>query len=140
MSWYAAHLIMYFKRKKGTQKRFLVWENVVLVRANSSDEAYEKAEKRGRQEEIFDGTDRIGGHPSTCIFAGVRKVTLCQDQDSRPTDGTEVTYIEMSVRSEAAVKKLAAGKTVTVEIVDPFPDDDVVSVGDVPSLRTRTGS
>ena len=66
----------------------------------------------------------IGGHPSRQIFAGVRKVTLCVDEHSRPTDGTEVTYNEMTLESAAAIKKLAAGKPVDVRLVDPFPEDD----------------
>ena len=125
MSWYAAHLILYFKRRKGPQSRFLVWENIVLIRANSSDQAYEKAEERGRQEEaIDDETLAIGGHPARLVFAGVRKVTLCQDEHARPADGSEISYNELLLRSETAIKKLVAGETVTVEVVSPFPADD----------------
>ena len=121
MSWYAAHLILYFKRRKGPQSRFLVWENIVLIRANSSDEAYEKAEERGRQEEaVDDETMTIGGHPSRLVFAGVRKVTLCQDENSRPADGSEVSYNEMVLRTETAIKKLAAGEASAVELLSPF--------------------
>jgi Domain of unknown function (DUF4288) len=141
MSWYAAHLIVYFKRRKGPQKRFLVWENIVLIRAKSSDEAYEKAEQLGREEDaVDDATLRIGGHPSRLVFAGVRKVTLCQDEDSRPNDGSEVSYNEWGVRSEAAIKKLVAGKTVAVEILDPFPDEDVLTAHEQASRPRKTGS
>lgn len=125
MKWYAAHLIMYFKRKRGRQKRFLVWENIVLIRAKSSDEAYEKAERIGRDDEAMsNGHTTIGGHPSRMIFAGVRKVTLCVDPDDRPTDGTEVSYNTLGVQSEAAIKKLVDGDSVMVEVLDPFPDDE----------------
>jgi hypothetical protein len=140
MSWYAAHLIVYFKRRKGPQKRFLVWENIVLIRAKSSDEAYEKAEQLGREDAaVDDKSTHIGGHPCRVVFAGVRKVTLCQDQDTRPTDGTEVSYNELVVRSEAAIEKLVAGKSVTAEIQDPFPDDALAESGPA-SLPGRTGS
>lgn len=126
MNWYAAHTIVYFKRRKGLQNRFLVWENIVLVRADSFDEAYDKAEKLGREEAaIDDETQTIGGHPSRMVFAGVRKVTLCQDWETRPTDGSEVTYNELVVRSEAAVRRLATGKTVRAEVLDPFPDEEL---------------
>jgi hypothetical protein len=132
---------MYFKRRKGSQKRFLVWENIVLIRAKTSDEAYEKAEQRGREEAVDDETTTIGGHPSRLIFAGVRKVTLCQDEDSRPTDGTEVSYNELVVRSETDIKKLVAGKSVAVEILDPFPEGREVADSDqATSLPGRTGS
>jgi hypothetical protein len=127
MSWYAAHLVMYFKRKRGPQRRFLVWENIVLVKAATSDEAYEKAERRGREEEAAsNGGTTIGGHPSRMIFAGVRKITTCEDENSRPNDGIEVTYNEFGVRSEAAIRELVDGKPVMVEMLDPFPDDEDV--------------
>jgi hypothetical protein len=130
MNWYAAHLILYFKRRKGSQTRFQVWENIVLIRADSSDEAYEKAEKRGHQEEaIDDETLTIGGHPSRLVFAGVRKVTLCQDEHARPTDGTEISYNELVLRSEAAIKKLVAGNTVPVEVLSPFRAEDAPVMG-----------
>jgi hypothetical protein len=141
MSWYAAHLIVYFKRKKGPQKRFLVWENIVLIRAKTSDEAYEKAEQLGQKEEASeDDTIRIGGHPCRLVFAGVRKVTLCENEDTRPSDGTEVTYNEWGVRSEAAIKKLVAGKTVALEILDPFPDDETLAPSEPTRLPRKTGS
>ncbi len=126
MKWYAAHIIMYFKRRKGPQKRFLVWENIVLIRAKSSDEAYEKAEEYGRQEAAVDDTNTtIGGHPSRGVFAGVRKVTLCQNENRRPMDGTEVSYIELCLKSEVAIKNLVDGKSVVVDVIDPFPDREV---------------
>jgi hypothetical protein len=116
---------MYFKRRQGPQKRFLVWENIVLIRADSSDDAYDKADQRGREEEaIDDETMTVGGRPSRMVFAGVRKITECADPETRPADGAEVTYNEMTVKSEAAIKKLAAGKAVSVEMRGPFPEEE----------------
>jgi hypothetical protein len=139
MNWYAAHLIMYFKRKRGRQKRFLVWENIVLVKAKSFEDAYEKAERIGRDDEAAnDDHTTIGGHPSRMIFAGVRKATLCVDPEDRPSDGTEVSYNTLGVHSEAAIKKLADGDAVMVEMLDPFPDDEpVVPVSENGAHRPR---
>jgi len=134
---------MYFKRRKGPQKRFLVWENIVLIKASSAEEAYDKAEQRGREEEaIDDDTQTIGGHPSRHVFAGVRKVTLCQDEHTRPTHGTEVTYNEMLIRSETAIKQFVDGKAVAVEVLSPFPEEEEKArdAASVPSsARRRTG-
>jgi uncharacterized protein DUF4288 len=141
MRWYAAHVIIYFKRKKGPQKRFLVWENIVLVRAKTSDEAWEKAERLGRLEESADdGTTRIDGHPCHLVFAGVRKVTECLDPENRPTDGTEVSYNELAVPSEAAVRRLVAGKKVVAEILNPFPEEEAVTETEPIVVSTRTGT
>jgi len=116
---------MYFKRRQGPQKRFLVWENIVLIRANSSDDAFDKAEQRGREEEaIDDETLTVGGHPSRMVFAGIRKLTACVDPETRPADGTEVTYNELMVKSEGIIKKLVAGKAAPVEILEPFPHEE----------------
>jgi hypothetical protein len=126
MAWYAAHIILFFRLKKGNQKRFPIWENIVLIHAQSEEEAFAKAEELGRQDAgDDDGSLRINEEPAELVFAGVRKLVLCQDQDRRPTDGTEVSYNEMEVRSEEAIHKLVAGEPVSVTIADVFPDSDL---------------
>jgi hypothetical protein len=123
MKWYAAHLVLYFKRKNRRQKSFPVWENIVLVRARNPDEAFAKADRRGREElQGDDGTIRWNGHPVEMVFAGVRKIVLCQDEHRRPADGTEVSYTEMVFSSEAAIRRLVDGDSVTVTIDDECPD------------------
>jgi hypothetical protein len=90
--WYAAHLVLYVKLKAGAQRPFPVWENIVLLRARSEEEALAKAEQRGRAEAgDDDGTFRWNGKPAEWVFAGVRKLTLCEDSEDRPGDGTEVS-------------------------------------------------
>lgn len=124
MNWYAAHLIEYFKYKKGRQRSFLVWENVVLVRAPSSEEAIAKAERIGRKEEaVNDESLRIGVHPAKRVFAGVRKVVLCVEPEKRPSNGTEVSYTQMILPSERLVHQLADGKDVSVTLDDRLLDD-----------------
>jgi Domain of unknown function (DUF4288) len=126
MKWYAAHVILYFKLLNRKQRRFRVWENIVLIRARDSDDAYAKAEEQGRQDAFDDPTLTWGGHPAQVIFAGVRKITLCVDPDTRPNHGTEISYNELEVQSEASIKSLVDGKSVMVEMLDPFPEDEDV--------------
>lgn len=122
MTWFAAHVVMYVKWKDGPQKRFPVWENVVLLKAESEDEAFDKAEQHGREGEgDDDGSFRWGGHPATWVFAGVRKLTACANADKRPNDGTEITYTELEVDSPEAVRKLVEGQAVSVRVKDRFP-------------------
>lgn len=128
MKWYAAHLIHYFKLRHRKQRSFRVWENIVLVRARDPDEAYEKAAERGRQEVAFDDESLTwGGQPAKMVFAGVRKVTSCVDEDKRPGDGTEITYIEMQLDSESAIRKLVNMRPVAVEIADAFPEEEPIA-------------
>ncbi len=115
MSWFAAHLVMYVKLKDRPQNRFAAWENIVLLKADSEDEAFEKAERRGREDEgDDDGSFRWGGQPATWVFAGVRKLTSCQDAEKRPGDGTEVSFLEMEFGSQEALEQFVAGESVAV--------------------------
>jgi hypothetical protein len=117
--WYAAHVIMYFKFKDGVQDSFTVYENIFLVEASSTDEGFQKA---ARFAEADEGDDHASltcdGRPATRTFAGIRKLVQVDggmaDLDDRPVDGAEVTYSVFEVKNEKALKRLVAGKAVTV--------------------------
>jgi hypothetical protein len=118
-NWYAAHLILYVKLKDHPQRHYPVWENILLLKARSEEEAFAKAETRGKEEEGDDGgTFRWAGKPARWVFAGVRKLTLCEDPERRPDDGTEVSYTELEVDSEQAVRKLVRGQSVGVTYLE----------------------
>jgi hypothetical protein len=98
-----------------------VWENIVLIKADSNDEAFAKANQRGLEEAgDEDGTFRWGGKPAEWVFAGVRKLTSCEDPERRPGDGTEVSFIEMVLDSEQEVHKLVQGEPVRLQYRDRF--------------------
>lgn len=48
MSWYSAHIVMFVELKTESQQRYPVWENVVLVKARTEEEAFKKAERYGK--------------------------------------------------------------------------------------------
>jgi hypothetical protein len=124
--WFAAHLVLYVQLKDQPQGRCTVWENIVLIKAASEEEAFEKAERRGRNESgDDDGTFRWNGKPARWVFAGVRKLTSCEDPDRRPDDGTEITYTEMQLESEESVRKLVQGDPVKIQYTDRFADEAV---------------
>lgn len=117
--WYAAHIVMYVRRKSKTPGKIPVWENIVLIKADSEEAAFAKAQERGKQDEgDDDGTFTWAGQPAEWVFAGVRKLTLCEDPEKRPTDGCEVSYTEMEVPSDQALRVFVEGKPVTVQITD----------------------
>jgi hypothetical protein len=121
MSWFAAHLVLYVKFKEQPQKRYPIWENIVLLQADSEEQAFAKAEQYGRAEEgDDDGSFRWGSQPAAWVFAGVRKLTACQDSEKRPSDGTEITYTEMEVNSLEAVAQLVEGRSVGVRLNEKF--------------------
>jgi hypothetical protein len=115
MTWYAAHLVLYVKFKKQPQDHVPFWENIVLIRAATEDEAFVKAEQRGRADEgDCDGTFRWGGKPAAWVFAGVRQLLRCADEQERPGDGTEITYNEMEVDSLEELRHFAEGEPAAV--------------------------
>jgi Domain of unknown function (DUF4288) len=116
--WYAAHVIMNVEFKDpADQTSYPLWENIVLVEADSDRAAWEQAERLGREDET-DGTDnfRWNGRPARWKFAGVRKVIECRsdEQDDRPVHGAEVSYSQMSVPDKESLAKLVQGKAVEV--------------------------
>jgi hypothetical protein len=122
MNWFAAHLVLYVRFKKQPQSRFPVWENIVLFRAASEDEAFARAEHYGHAEEgDDDGSFHWDGEPACWVFVGVRKLTACVDPTSQPGDGTELTYLEMELDSREAVERLVNGEPVSVRLQDRFP-------------------
>jgi hypothetical protein len=124
MKWYAAHIVLYVQFKSGQQKDFPVWENIVLLHARSEADAWRKAEQRGREDAgDDDGSFRWAGQPATWVFAGVRKLTLCDDPTSRPGDGSEITYSEMRFKSRDGVADFVAGRPVNVRFAENFEEE-----------------
>ncbi len=122
--WFAAHVILYAKLTGAASKSIPVWENVILIQAESEEEAFAKAERYG-QRQAGDGTRPAftwGGQPARWIFGGVRKLTLCDNPEERPDDGTEITYLQMRVASDEALEKLLAGEDVGVTYIEQFHD------------------
>lgn len=121
MGWYAAHIVVYFRCKDGIQPSFDLWENIVLIEADSFEQAFEKARRIGKEEEANpDETLTYFGKPAEVVFAGVRKIIHCiyQDMDSPasvpPGDGSEITFSTFSVQSEADIRKLVTDEAVDV--------------------------
>ena len=117
--WYAAHIVMAIRYENpDDQHDYPVWENVVLVRADSDEKALQKADCLGRSEED-DGSEglRWQGKPARWVFAGVRKLIECRtpdDPQDRLRTGTEVTYSQMVLDSREALEKFVNGEPVPV--------------------------
>ncbi|MEO8608309.1 MAG: DUF4288 domain-containing protein [Chloroflexota bacterium] len=116
MTWYAAHLIQYFQLRDEPQDHYKAWENIVLIQADSTEEAFKMARAIGTERfGDIDDTLRLDDKPAKSVFGGVRKLVDCEDKDLHPGHGTEVTYFEFELDSEEGLKQLIDGETVTVE-------------------------
>lgn len=121
MPWFAAHAIVYFKLKSGSQDRFTVWENVYLIEAQNKDEAWEKAETWARQQESYDDDSlKQDGQSATSVFAGIRKLMTVfhWEEEGRLRNGDEITFSEFQVPDEESIRELVKGEEVSVEYID----------------------
>ncbi len=124
--WYAAHIIQYVRFLDGMQDTYPCYENVVLVKANSADEALQAATVIGQTTYGIDyGTGFTWNkRPAEWVFAGIRKLIECSnmdvdmldahDSEFRPTHGTEITYSELEVDNAEELRKLVAGAPATI--------------------------
>ncbi len=115
MSWYAAHAIMVVRYKDSPQKTVPFWENIILIEAESEDEAWSKGIARAKEDEgDSEGSFTWDGRPATWCFAGIRKLVAAPDPDAKPGHGTEITYLEMEVDNEESLARLLDGESVPV--------------------------
>lgn len=121
MAWFAAHAIMYFKLKSGVQDRFTIWENVYLIEAENSDEAWKKAAAWAKQEEGDSGDSlMVDEQPATLVFAGIRKMITVShwEEEGQLRHRDEITYSEFQVSDEKSIRQLVDGKEVSVEYIE----------------------
>lgn len=109
MKWYAAHLIVYAKFRDGVQDSFPFYENVVLIEADSTEEAWAKAEHFGKGKQVDDASLTWNNRPAQMVFAGVRKIigpSSGDEPDEGPRHGTELTYSLMVIDEEEEFRNL----------------------------------
>lgn len=112
---------MYFKLKSGVQATFTIWENVYLIEADDSDQAWEKALAWAKQGEgDDDGSLRVDDQPATQVFAGIRKMITVShwEENGELRHGDEITYSEFQVSDENLIQKLVRGEEVSVEYIE----------------------
>jgi hypothetical protein len=122
--WYAAHAIMYFATG-ASQKTFVVWEDVYLVKARTRPAALKRAIALARAACTEDETLRVNGRRAKMVFAGIRKMLWCaaapydpgpsrSPQVTKLYDGVEATFSAFVVRGRERLRKLARGAAVSV--------------------------
>ncbi|MBE0416222.1 MAG: DUF4288 domain-containing protein [Coriobacteriia bacterium] len=121
MNWYAAHTVLFLEYTDGgPQDEYVMWENVYLVAADTDEQAQIRATEYARNDEDSDGSHGtvVEGRPARWVFAGIRKLIACVDSDSRPDDGTEVTYSTFSVQTQDELDAFVSGKPVQVSYLE----------------------
>ena len=99
MEWFLAELIQQFEYANEDKRD--VWVNTILVRANSPEEAYEKALKFGEAyNETYINTDNV---EVTVTFRGLRDLYLIYEELQ---DGAEIIYEELEDISESEISEM----------------------------------
>lgn len=116
--WFAAHVILLARFKDGNQDSFPVWENIILIEAESADEAWEKAERNGAESASV-GEFSFDDRPAYWEFAGVRKLLQIGTMDPQERmpggheeNGIEATYSAFTLKNEEDVRKLVDNQAV----------------------------
>jgi Domain of unknown function (DUF4288) len=101
--WYLADIIMEFK--VGSDDGNTIHSNLRLVRADSPEEAYEKALLLGQESELI--YDNLDGEKVTVRFRGLRDLYVIYDEFEH---GAEILYTEYEDLSEDALTKMITAK------------------------------
>lgn len=116
MSWFSCHVVMSVRFKDGVQENFPAWENIYLVEAQDGEAAADKAERIGLSlEGDSSGTFEWDERPAKWVFAGVRKcmeIVHPTEQANEPTDGAELTYIDLRFEGEEDLRAFVEGDEV----------------------------
>lgn len=130
MTWYAAHAIFYYQYKNDYQDRYYVYENIYLIEADQIEYVYEKVNQIAKLHEGDDyGTLVYDGKPACLVFGGIRKIIQCQQEpindgvnvsgkDTKPQNGTEITYSLLLVRNKKQLKKLIEGSPAKILYIE----------------------
>jgi hypothetical protein len=101
--WYLAEIVTEVKIVGDSEK--VVHNNLVLIRADSAEIAYDKALVRGREmEDTYE--DHEGQHLSV-VFRGLSDLNIIQDELE---DGAEIAYEELVDLSEDEIQEMLTEK------------------------------
>lgn len=101
--WYLSHEILYLEPDDVSNERErLVWENLILINANSPDEAYQKALQHGLDSQC---EVKVDGQPRRFKFKGLKNLVLIYDDLE---DGAEIEWLETTLDKEELEKLIRA--------------------------------
>jgi hypothetical protein len=93
--WYLAHEILYIEIDDiSDQESFPIWENLILIKADNPEEAFEKAMINGRNSEAPITIHGVSGY---LRFKGLKDLILIYDELE---DGAELEWMEYEVNKE----------------------------------------
>jgi len=107
--YFLGHILMMIKYKKGIQKEFSIFENSVIVKAESEKKALKLFKKKGEsQEGDSDGTLIFEGRLSEEKFIGIRQIFEIDEEEfmENINYGIEIGYSKLKIEGKENLKKL----------------------------------
>ena len=101
--WYLAEIVT--ETRMASEHENVVHNNLILIRASSAEEAYEKTMAHGR--EMEDTYQSPEGGTVTILFRGLSDLNVIQDELE---DGAEIAYEEMLDMSEEDIQEMLQPK------------------------------
>lgn len=101
--WYLAEIVT--ETRMTSEHENVVHNNLILIRASSAEEAYEKTMAHGR--EMEDTYQSPEGETVTILFRGLSDLNVIQDELE---DGAEIAYEEMLDMSEEDIQEMLQPK------------------------------
>ncbi|HQU83693.1 MAG TPA: DUF4288 domain-containing protein [Pyrinomonadaceae bacterium] len=109
VNWYIAGILLRFEvvgvKELQPNNRFLSWENKHLIKAETPDEAYEKALKLGKESE--DDYINPDGENVRWVFEGLTGLLPIYEELE---DGAEIIWIKRENKTLKTIRKLAKNK------------------------------
>jgi hypothetical protein len=115
VKWYLAELVEEIKIEG--ERENVIHNNLVLIYANSPEEAYEKAMARGK--EVSDTYENPDGKHVTVTFRGLSDLNVILDELE---DGAEIAYEEMTGLSESEIAEMLPPKEQLSVFLEEEPD------------------
>ena len=113
VDWYVAMVLMRFEwddeDKSNLNRRCLSWENQILLKADSPEEAYEKAMAKGREHEEAGEMWESGNEArkGRWRFEGLTSLLAVYEE---PDDGSEISWTEHENKSVRKVQSWVTSK------------------------------
>lgn len=105
IEWYLSYEVLYFEYEdRSLQEEYLVWENLILIKADSPEVAYKKAIRHGKDSE---GELQINGHKGYCRFKGLKKLVPIYEEIE---DGAEIEWREYQLPKKSLEKLITPKK------------------------------
>ena len=124
MAWYAAHIVMGVKVVDPTDVPISVYENVVIIEAETHQIALTIAKTMGESEANSSDGFELDGKPATKIFAGVRKIAtvnnpeLSDSGEAQPAVKEKLAYSDLEIKDIDELLRLAQSEAIHVVFVE----------------------